>query len=676
MIESLPKIASLTQEEARQKIEALVQEIEEHNYRYYVLDNPTIDDAAYDQLLRELQELEKHYPDLIEPHSPTQRVGGKALEAFGTVKHRHPLLSLANAFTAQDLRDFDRRVRERASQPITYVVEPKIDGLTVVLHYQKGLFVGGATRGDGETGEDITENLKTLRTLPLRLREQWPALEVRGEAFISKEDFAQLNREREEKEEPLFANPRNAAAGSLRQLDPKVTAQRPLRVYLYTILHVEGPTVKEHKEALKLLEKAGLPVNQEQKHCKTIEEAIAYCESWIEKRHQLPYEIDGMVVKVNEVEEYEKLGVTAKSPRYAIAFKFPAEQVVTRIRNIVIGVGRTGVLTPTAELEPVRVAGTTVSRASLHNEDLIREKDIRIGDYVLLQKAGDIIPEVLSVLKEKRKGDEKPFAMPERCPECGEPVSRLDGEVALRCTSSACPAQAIEGLIHFASRDAMNMEGVGPALLEQFWKAGLVKQPTDLYRLKTSELRNLERFGEKSATKTVKAIEESKSRGLPALLFALGIRHVGQKAAKTLAQHFGSIDGLMKATEEELQSIEEIGPKMAQSIRSYFSNQANQQLIEELKELGLRLEMNQEEKRAEQSLQGLTFVLTGTLETLSRKEAQTLLEERGAKVSSSVSKKTSFVVAGAEAGSKLEKAQALQVPVLTEKEFLQRIGLS
>ncbi|KAB2952676.1 NAD-dependent DNA ligase LigA [Heliorestis acidaminivorans] len=665
----------MDKEIAKKQIEALIQEIEEHNYRYYVLDNPTITDQEYDEKIAQLEALENDYPDLIEVDSPTQRVNGKPLEAFGTVAHRQPLLSLANAFHEQDLRDFDRRAREKASRPLTYMVEPKIDGLTIVLHYEQGRFVRGATRGDGERGEDITENLKTLRSLPLRLRQEWPYLEVRGEAFISKADFAHLNQEREEKEEPLFANPRNAAAGSLRQLDPKVTASRPLRAYLYNILHLDGEKVSEHSQALELLERAGLPVNKERKYCQNIDEVISYCQEWIHKRHELPYEIDGMVVKVNEVDEYERLGVTAKSPRYAIAFKFPAEQVVTKINNIIIGVGRTGVLTPTAELEPVRVAGTTVSRASLHNEDLIREKDIRIGDYVIIQKAGDIIPEVVAVLSERRSGEEKPFAMPTFCPECGEPISRLAGEVALRCTSATCPAQAIEGLIHFVSRDAMNVEGLGPAVIEQFWKAGLVQTVADLYRLPLDEVIKLERMGQKSATKILQAIEESKKRGLPALLFALGIRHVGQKAAKTLANHFGHLDKLMEAEEEYLQKIEEIGPKIAQSIKAYFTNPANQELIKELKDLGLSVEVATEtSSQPNQDLEGLTYVLTGTLEKLSRKEAQALLEARGAKVASAVSKNTDYLVAGASAGSKLDKAQKLGITVLSEKELLEQIG--
>ncbi|MTV48180.1 NAD-dependent DNA ligase LigA [Heliobacillus mobilis] len=659
--------------EAEVRVKELREIIRHHEYRYYVLDAPEITDADYDALMRELQAIEDTYPELVEADSPTRRVGGQPLAAFNSVRHRVPLLSLANAFDEHDLREFDRRARERAGRDLTYVVEPKIDGLTVVLTYEQGRFVRGATRGDGETGEDITENLKTIRTIPLRLKTDLPVLDVRGEAYLPKGAFATLNEEREERGEPVFANPRNAAAGSLRQLDPKVTASRPLRAFFYNILLLEGAEAQEQRQALELIEQWGLPVNKERKFCLSIEEVIAYCRYWTEHRHDLPFEIDGMVVKVNELDEYERLGVTSKSPRYAIAFKFPAEQAVTQVRSITVKVGRTGVITPTAELEPVRVAGTTVSRATLHNEDIIREKDIHVGDYVIIQKAGDIIPEVVSVLKERRTGEEQPFSMPQACPECGSPASRLEGEVALRCTSSTCPAQAKEGLIHYASRDAMNIEGLGPAIVNLLWDTGLVHNPADLYDLTVDQVAPLERMGKKSAANLIAAIEQSKSRGLAAFTFALGLRLVGQTAAKTLASHFGSMEKLMAATQEELQAIPEIGPKMADSLKNYFSIPANVEMILRLVEKGVQMNAQQSTVDSPQTLAGKMIVLTGTLQSMDRREAQRLLEARGAKISSSVSKKTSMVIAGEEAGSKLEKALELKVPVLREEDFLKLI---
>ncbi|MBM7867635.1 NAD-dependent DNA ligase LigA [Heliobacterium gestii] len=657
-----------------QRIAELRELIRHHDTCYYVHDAPEISDGEYDRLMRELIELEQAHPEEVTPDSPSQRVGGAPLAAFRAVRHRVPLLSLANAVDDGDLREFDRRARERADRPLTYVVEPKIDGLTVVLSYQAGRFVRAATRGDGTTGEDITENMKTVRAVPLRLKADLEALEVRGEAYLPKEAFAKLNEEREEAGEPAFANPRNAAAGSLRQLDPKVTASRPLRAYFYNILHLEGDRVSEQVAALEKLEAWGLPVNPVRRHCQTIDEVLEHCRYWTEHRHDLPYEIDGLVIKVNELDQYPLLGETAKSPRYAIAFKFPPEQAVTRVRDITVKVGRTGVITPTAELEPVRVAGTTVSRATLHNEDIIRERDIHIGDYVIIQKAGDIIPEVLSVLKEKRTGEERFFDMPKTCPECDSPVSRLEGEVAIRCTSAACPAQAKEGLIHFASRDAMNIEGLGPAVVNLLWEAGLVHDPADLYDLAAEQVAPLERMGKKSAANLIAAIENSKSRGLAALIFALGIRLVGQTAAKTLARHFGSMEALMSATTEELQGVSEIGPKMAESLQRWFAVPANRQVIARLAEKGMPMEAaNAAVAAVPQIFAGKTVVLTGTLPTLDRREAQRLLEARGAKVAASVSKKTSMVIAGEAAGSKLDKAKELNIPILSEAEFLQLI---
>ncbi|MCW2277972.1 NAD-dependent DNA ligase LigA [Heliophilum fasciatum] len=662
-------------------VEALRRQLRQYEYDYYVLDQPKVSDADYDRLLQTLMELEARYPALLTADSPTQRVGGQARSEFRPLTHRTPLLSLANAFSEGDLRDFDRRIQEKLGHAVSYVVEPKIDGLTVVLHYENGIFQRGATRGDGVTGEEITENLKTIRMLPLRLRGDQATLphylEVRGEAFLPKEAFQRLNEERDEKGEATFANPRNAAAGSLRQLDPKVAAQRPLQVYLYNILSMEGEDrpILTQTAALETMEAWGLPVNRERRYCANIEEVITACQYWTEHRHDLPFEIDGMVIKVNELTAYEQLGMTSKFPRYATAFKFPPEQAITRVVDIRLRVGRTGVITPTAELEPVRVAGTTVSRATLHNEDMIREKDIRIGDAVVIQKAGDIIPEVVRVCTEQRTGAEKPFVMAAACPECGGVLARLETEAAWRCTAADCPAQAKERLAHFASRDAMDIEGLGPAVVQSLWQAGLAHTVADLYHLTAAQLEPLERMGKRSAAKLIKAIEQSKQRGLAPLLFALGIRHIGQTAAKTLARRFASIDALMAASAEELCAIEEIGPTMAASLTAYMANEANRQLIDRLRAAGVLMAGPAVmEAAAAMPLAGQTVVITGTLPTLERREAQRLLEQQGAKVASSVSKKTSWVVAGEAAGSKLDKARELGIPVVDEAELLHRLG--
>ncbi|MHB1127582.1 MAG: NAD-dependent DNA ligase LigA [Bacillota bacterium] len=659
-------------EQAREKVEALQREIHEHNYRYYVLDSPVISDREYDRLMRELEELEQQYPQLITPDSPTQRVGGLPAEAFKSVRHRAPLLSLANAFDAGELRDFHRRVTAALGADAEYLVEPKIDGLSVALSYEEGIFVTGATRGDGEMGEDITRNLRTIPTVPLRLHHPVSRLEIRGEAYLPKEAFAKLNKLREEKGEPLFANPRNAAAGSLRQLDPRVTAERPLRVFVYEIIYLEGRAIKSQEEALAFLEEQGLTVNPERRLCRNIEEVIEYCQEWTEKREQLPYEIDGIVIKLNALEGQRLLGVTSKSPRWAVAYKFPAQRATSVVEDIMVRVGRTGAITPTALLQPVQLAGTTVSRATLHNEDMIREKDIRIGDAVVVQKAGDVIPEVVEALVSHRRGSEKIFRMPERCPECGAPVVRLEGEAASRCTGGlSCPAQVREGIIHFASRNAMDIEGLGPAIVSLLLDAGLISDAADLYYLKYEDLVPLERMGDQSARNLLGAIDASRGNSLGQLVFALGIRHVGNRAAKTLAMHFGSMDKLWQASGEELLSVPDIGPKIAESVITFFRSQGNLQVLNKLSAAGVNMVEVRPALTQDMSLPltGKQLVLTGTMPTLSRKEAEESVERLGGKAVTSVSKKTDLVIAGVSPGSKYDKAISLGVPVIPADRF-------
>lgn len=661
-----------------QRVHALRQEIEKHNYRYYVLDAPTITDTQYDQLMVELQNLEKEYPSLITPDSPTQRVGGKPREGFSTVRHAVPMLSLGNAFSEEDLRDFDRRIKGAlGGEPYEYVVELKIDGLAVSLTYSRGVFERGATRGDGETGEDITGNLKTIRSIPLRLHEDVDLLEVRGEVYMPKDSFIELNRRRDERGEPPFANPRNAAAGSLRQLDPAITARRNLTIFVYAIGVLEypgGQVPNLHSDSLKFLERFGLRVNTHYQICKDIDEAISFCRIWHNKKTELPYAIDGMVIKVNSLSQQESLSATMKSPRWAIAFKFPPEQAETKVSDITVNVGRTGVITPTAILDPVLLAGSTISRATLHNEDIIKEKDIRIGDRVIIHKAGDVIPEVVKVLKDKRTGSEKAFTMPRICPACEAQVVRQSNEAAHRCTGAACPAQLLEGLTHFASRGAMDIAGLGPAIIRQLVESGLVNNVSDLYKLNIEQLVNLDRFAEKSAQNLVAAIEESKRNPLYRLIFALGIRHVGERAARILAERFGDISDIMHARYEELVAIPEIGPKIAESVIYFMQQQQNRDLIQRLIDLGVNVTVGSEVQVAKNTaLSGKTFVLTGTLETLKRDEAKELIEKNGGKVSSSVSKKTDYVVAGENPGSKYDKAVKIGVEILDERGLLKLI---
>ncbi|GIN87954.1 DNA ligase [Heyndrickxia sporothermodurans] len=662
---------------AEKRVEELRNLLNQYNYEYHVLDRPSVPDAEYDQLMRELTQIEEQFHDLITTDSPTQRVGGEVLSAFEKVEHRIPMLSLGNAFNEADLRDFDRRVKQAVGEEVEYVCELKIDGLAISLRYENGLFIQGATRGDGTIGEDITTNLKTIRSIPLRLKQEF-SIEVRGEAYMPKKSFEKLNLTKEENGEEPFANPRNAAAGSLRQLDSRIAASRNLDTFLYAIGDFSETGVSTHSDGLDLLENLGFKVNKEREKCANIDEVLQYVQKWVEKRPNLPYEIDGIVIKVNSLDQQKELGFTAKSPRWAIAYKFPAEEVVTKLLDIELSVGRTGVITPTAILEPVRVAGTKVQRASLHNEDLIREKDIKLGDYVVIKKAGDIIPEVVNVLVERRTGEEQEFLMPSHCPECNSDLVRLEGEVALRCINPKCPAQIREGLIHFVSRNAMNIDGLGEKVISQLFSHQLIHDVADIYHLQKDQLLELERMGEKSVNNLLAAIQQSKSNSLEKLLFGLGIRHVGAKAAKTLAQQFGNMDVLISATRDELTSIQDIGEKMADSIVAYFENEEARQLIDELKQAGLNMSYNGPMPVQAESmtsvLAGKTVVLTGKLEQLNRNEAKEKLEALGANVTGSVSKKTDLVIAGADAGSKLAKANELGIEVWDEEKMLEEFN--
>ncbi|MEB6549822.1 NAD-dependent DNA ligase LigA [Heyndrickxia sporothermodurans] len=667
----------MEKKDAEKRIKELHNLLNQYNYEYHVLDQPSVPDAEYDQLMRELTNIEEQFPELISPDSPTQRVGGEILSAFQKVEHHIPMLSLGNAFNESDLRDFDRKVKQVVGDEVEYVCELKIDGLAISLRYENGLFIQGATRGNGTIGEDITANLKTIRSIPLRINQPM-SIEVRGEAYMPKKSFEQLNKVKEENGEEPFANPRNAAAGSLRQLDPRIAASRNLDIFLYAIGDFSETGVTTQHDGLNFLTTLGFKVNKEREKCANIDEVLQYVEKWVAKRANLPYEIDGIVIKVNSFEQQKALGFTAKSPRWAIAYKFPAEEVVTKLRDIELSVGRTGVITPTALLDPVRVAGTKVQRASLHNEDLIREKDIKLGDYVVIKKAGDIIPEVVNVLVERRTGEEKEFLMPTHCPDCESELVRLEGEVALRCINPKCPAQIREGLIHFVSRNAMNIDGLGEKVISQLFAHELIHDVADIYHLQQEQLLALERMGEKSVSNLLAAIESSKTNSLEKLLFGLGIRHVGAKAAKTLAQKFGTMDALAAATKEELTAIQDIGEKMADSIVTYFENEEAGELIQELKNAGLNMEykgsMPVETESISSIFAGKVVVLTGKLEQLTRNEAKEKLEALGASVTGSVSKKTDLVIAGADAGSKLTKANELGIEVWDEEKMLEEIN--
>lgn len=657
--------------QAKEQIDALKEQLNKYGYEYYVLDQPSVPDSEYDQKLQELMRLEEAHPDLVTSDSPTQRVGGQPLEGFTKVEHRVRMLSLGNAFNENDLRDFDRRVRENTTQPVAYVCELKIDGLAVSLTYEEGQFTRGSTRGDGSVGEDITSNLRTIRSIPLSISES-ATIEVRGEAFMPKKSFHALNEIKAEKAEEPFANPRNAAAGSLRQLDPKIAASRNLDIFLYGVGEWEVEGITSHSERLTYLSTLGLKVNPEWRKVDSIEEVLDFVDYWTNERPNLSYEIDGIVIKVDDIDQQEELGYTARSPRWAIAYKFPAEEVITTLKDIELSVGRTGVITPTAVLDPVQVAGSTVQRASLHNEDLIREKDIRIGDHVVIKKAGDIIPEVVKVLEEQRTGQEKEFFMPEHCPACQSDLVRLDDEVALRCLNPNCPAQLQEGLLHFVSRNAMNIEGLGEKVIAQLFREKLIHTIADVYRLEREELLKLERMGEKSVDNLLNAIEVSKANSLEKLLFGLGIRFIGEKAARILAEHFGVMDKLQKAEYEELITIDEIGEIMADAVVQFFSEKKANDLIEELRDLGLNMEykgLRQADRSNDSIFSGKTIVLTGKMEHHTRKEAQKNIEALGGTVTGSVSKNTDIVIAGEAAGSKYDQAQNLGITIWNEQQL-------
>ncbi len=661
------------------EITKLRDDIRYHEHRYYVLDDPEISDFEFDKLMHRLQELEQQHPELVTPDSPTQRVGGQPASEFPKVRHPAPMLSLDNTYSVEDLRDFDRRVRELAGRDqVEYVAELKLDGLSMALTYQAGALLHGVTRGDGVVGEDVTTNVKTIRSVPLRLEAKKlelignPArLEVRGEVIMTRQSFEQTNAQREAVGEQKFANPRNSAAGSMRQLDPRIVAERKLDMFVY-YLQVNGvEPLPEHAQALEALSKLGFKVNPHWRRCRTFDDLLAYIAGWESKRDSLDYEIDGIVIKVNNTRLWQELGTTAKSPRWAVAYKYPARQATTRVNDIRAQVGRTGTLTPVADLEPVDVGGVTVSHATLHNMDEIERLGVKIGDTVLIQRAGEVIPQVVKVVKAAPDG--RAFEMPARCPVCGGEVHRAEGEVAYRCVNTACPAKLKESLLYFAGRRAMNIDGLGEALVDQLVDKGLVHDVADLYSLTHQQLSDLERMGDKSAQNLLDEIENSKRAELARVIFALGIRLVGERTGQLLADHFGSLDKLAKASDEELLEAEEVGPRVAEAIREFFHEKRNREVIEKLRKAGLQFEQKRVHK-AEGKLTGKQFVLTGTLPNYSRDQAKQMIEESGGRVVGSVSKKTDYVVVGADPGSKLEKARSLGVKTLDEAELLKVLG--
>lgn len=663
-----------------ERIRKLREEIARHDYLYYVLNAPEIPDAEYDRLFRELQELEARHPELVTPDSPTQRVGGAPAAEFREVRHRVPMLSLNNAFTDEDVANFDRRVREGLGQAqVEYNCEPKFDGLAISLVYEKGLLTTAATRGDGTTGEDVTANVRTIPAIPLRLHTAHPPalLEVRGEVLMLKQDFEQLNAEQRRKGEKEFANPRNAAAGSLRQLDPRITASRRLTFFAYALGAVEGARLpRTQSGVLDWLAELHFPVTTDRRVVAGLEGLLGYYREMGRRRPGLPFEIDGVVYKVNDLRAQEELGFVARAPRWAIAHKYPPEEEITQILDIEVQVGRTGALTPVARLRPVQVGGVTVTNATLHNEDEIRRKDIHIGDYVIVRRAGDVIPEVVSVVRERRPKDVRPFRMPEKCPVCGSRVVRLEGEAIARCSGGLyCPAQRKQALLHFASRRAMDIEGLGEKLVDQLVDKGLVKTPADLYRLDLPTLAGLERMGEKSAQNLLDAIERSKHTTLERFIYALGIRNVGEATARDLARHFGALEPLMHAGVEELMQVPEVGPVVAESIAQFFAEPHNRQVIADLRRLGVRWQEGRPRQRAAVAgVAGKTFVLTGTLPHWTREEAKEKIEAAGGKVTGSVSSKTDYVVVGADPGSKLARAEALGIPLLDEDGLKALLG--
>ena len=663
------------QQSVEKRIRKLRAEIQRHDELYYLQDNPEISDQEYDVLIEKLRKLEEQHPALVTPDSPTQRVGGRPAEGFPEFVHRRPMLSLDNSYNLDELRAFDARCRKLAGgRSFEYVAELKIDGLSLSVHYENGVFVRGVTRGDGTRGEDVSSNVRTIRSIPLKLRDKAKQvaneIEVRGEAYLSRKVFEKINREREDAGEPRFANPRNAAAGTLRQLDPAITARRRLGMFAYDVLAGERKAFATHWEALNWLESAGLHVNPNRALCDSIEGVIDFCNEMETKREELDYEIDGVVVKINSTAVQEDFGATGKAPRWAIAYKYPARQATTHVNDIIVSVGRTGALTPVAMLEPVPLGGVVVSRSTLHNEDEIGRLGLKIGDWVLIERGGDVIPKVLKVIESKRTGKEKPFKMPAKCPVCDGRVSRPEGEAVSRCIAADCPAQLIGRILHFASRRAMRIEGLGFALADQLIEKKMVKDVADIYSVTLDDLVSLERMAKKSATNVLNQIEASKGRDLSNLIYGLGIRHVGERTAGILAREFGSLDKLSQASVEEIDDVPEIGLTMAESIHDWFADEGNKSLCERLGAAGVRTEAEKSKTRAKaQTLAGKIFVLTGTLPNMTRDEATALIEARGGRVTSSVSKKTDFVLAGAEAGSKLDKANQLGVKVIDENEF-------
>jgi DNA ligase (NAD+) len=664
--------SSLSVKQAKALTAKLRRQIVYHEKKYYVDNDPQISDAEFDRLVRELKELEARFPELVTPESPTQRVGEKPVEGFASIAHRTPMLSIDNVYNEDELREFEERLRKLLpGQTIEYVAELKIDGLGISVFYRDGRYARAVTRGDGLRGDDVTANVKTLRSLPLVIDDR-REVEVRGEVYLPFESFRVLNREREENGELLFANPRNAAAGSIRLLDPRLVASRNLSVFLY-YLFVDGREEPTQWGALQKMRHLGFKINPHSRLCRTLGEVLAYFREWAEKRDSLDYDADGIVIKVNAAAQRETLGSTAKSPRWAVSFKFPARQATTQVRNIVIQVGRTGALTPVAMLEPVKLSGTTISRSTLHNEEELGRKDVRVGDHVLIERSGDVIPQVVSVMKERRTGREKPFAWPSKCPVCGSAVFKPEGEAISRCINPSCPAKLRESILHFASRRAMDIDGLGEALVDQLLASGLVRAIPDLYKLSRERLVELERMGEKSAENLLGEIAVSKTRDLDRLVFALGIRHVGERTAQVLAGRFRSLDALAAAPAEELTQIADVGPKVAESIRFFFAQPENRVLVRRLRAAGLN--MAAKDKRvAPRPLEGQVFVLTGTLATCTRDEARERLEALGAEVGSSVTKKTTWLIAGESPGSKLERARQLGVKIIGEKEFLKLVA--
>ncbi len=661
-----------------ERVEDLRKQINYHNYLYYILDSPEISDADYDRLFDELLELEKKYPQLVSPDSPTQRVGATPLEEFKTVRHSLPMLSLSKATSEPEFLDFHRRVLELSGtdqKKIEYTVEPKFDGLAVELVYENGILSVGSTRGDGVVGEDVTLNLRTIKTIPLRLigKARPGLLEIRGEVIMNKDDFERLNKQREKTEEPLFANPRNAAAGSVRQLDPKVTNTRPLNMFAYAAGRVEGKKLTNHWDSILYLKGLGFKISQYVELCESVGQVRDYYQKMLDIRNDLPYEIDGIVIKVNEFVLQERLGELSRSPRWAVAWKFPAQQEHTMVRDIIVSVGRTGALTPVAILEPVRVGGVEVSRATLHNEDEVKKKDVRIGDTVVVQRAGDVIPEVVKVVESRRTGQEKKFVMPDKCPVCGSKAERPEGEAIHRCTGIACPAQLKENLAHFVWKGAMDMDGLGYKYLEQMVDKKIIKDQADLYFLKKEDLMKMDRMGDKLAENLLRAIDKSRNPSLNNLIYALGIRNVGYHLTGVLAKNFRSVDNLAKQSVEDLTQVHEIGPIVAQSIYNFFRNPKNLKVLEKLKKGGVKFPV-EKVKVKETPLSGKTFVLTGGLNSFTRDEARKLIEDLGGKVSSSVSKKTDFVVVGNDPGSKYDDALKLGVKTINEEEFKKLIG--